>query len=53
MDELKEAAAALNSDEYSGFTFEVDKATGSVYLLSFVWMQGAIIYGRWNGKLKF
>lgn len=44
-DELKEAAAALNTDEYSGFTFEVDKGDWQCFTFyPFVWMQGGSLF---------
>lgn len=44
-EELKEAAAALNTDDYSGFTFEVDKGDWQCFTFyPFVWMQGGTLF---------
>ena len=44
-DELKTAAAKLNTDDYAGFTFEVDKGDWQCFTFyPFVWMQGGSLF---------
>lgn len=44
-EELKEAAAKLNTDDYAGYTFEVSKGDWQCFTFyPFVWMQGGNLF---------